>query len=167
MNHSNDPAASTNAALTSIDAHEPPGSRPCPSCGDRFTPHPRKPSQTYCSERCRGAAYRRRRAHHRVTSSNLTRNAEVHEVHDAHALTNTRNEVLPRHEVHHDVDAVNHEVNAVQRCPHCRQPVVLVTLITTPAAAHVTVPPPPATTITSGGYPAAAAGAATPIRRSR
>jgi endogenous inhibitor of DNA gyrase (YacG/DUF329 family) len=136
MTHSNDPAA-----LTSADTHQPPASRPCPSCGDRFTPHPRKPSQTYCSERCRGAAYRRRRAGHPVTSSNLTRNEDSHEVHDVRVITDTRNEVIPRHGVHHDVD----EVNAVQHCPHCRQPVVLVTLITTPAAAHVTVPTPPPT----------------------
>lgn len=167
MTHRNDPVASTNTALTSADTHEPPSSRPCPSCGDRFTPHPRKPSQTYCSERCRGAAYRRRRARHPVTSSNLTRNADPHDphdVHDVHDVHDTRNEVLSRHEVHHDVN----EVNAVQHCPHCRQPVVLITLITTPAAAHVTVPPPPATTITSSGYhPAPPGGAATPIRRNR
>ena len=57
------------------------------------------------------------------------------------------------------------EVTGVQRCPHCRQPIVLVTLITTPAAAHVAVPAPPTTRITSGSYPTEAGdSAAAPTR---
>jgi DNA-directed RNA polymerase subunit M/transcription elongation factor TFIIS len=111
--------------------------RPCPTCGTLFVPHPRKPSQIYCCERCRATAWRRRRALRPVTSFPATSNDEANEV---------RN----------DADTANadaNEVTGVQRCPHCRQPIVLVTLITTPAAAHVTVPAPPATRITSGGYP--------------
>jgi endogenous inhibitor of DNA gyrase (YacG/DUF329 family) len=116
------PAATTPAATE----------RRCPTCTTSFHPHPRKPSQTYCCERCRATAWRRRRAQHPVTSFPATSNDE--------ANADTR---------HADAN----EVNAVQRCPHCRQPIVLVTLITTPAAAHVAVPAPPATRITSGGYP--------------
>ncbi len=117
--------------------------RRCPTCTTSFVPHPRKPSQIYCSERCRATAWRRRRARRPVTPSPATRN-------DA----DTRN------------DAAN-EVNAVQRCPHCRGPIVLVTLITTPAAARVAVPAPPPTRITSGGYPAhAGRSAPAPTRES-
>jgi hypothetical protein len=115
--------------------------RRCPTCTTSFRPHPRKPSQVYCSERCRTTAWRRRRAPRPVTSP-ATSNDEANEVRNDDDTNNadTRN-----------ADA--NQVNAVQRCPHCRQPIVLVTLITTPAAAHVTVPAPPATRITSGGYP--------------
>jgi endogenous inhibitor of DNA gyrase (YacG/DUF329 family) len=102
--------------------------RRCPTCTTSFRPHPRKPSQIYCSERCRATAWRRRRALRPVTS-----------------FPATRNEVTGNDEAN--------EVNAIQRCPHCRQPIVLVTLITTPAAAHVAVPAPPTPRITSGGHP--------------
>jgi hypothetical protein len=102
--------------------------RRCPTCTTSFRPHPRKPSQIYCSQRCRATAWRRRRALRPVTS-----------------FPATRNEVTGNDEAN--------EVNAVQRCPHCRQPIVLVTLITTPAAAHVAVPAPPTPRITSGCHP--------------
>lgn len=127
--------------------------RRCPTCTTSFRPHPRKPSQIYCSERCRATAWRRRRALRPVTSSPATRNEDGNEVRNHDDTTNDMR----------NGDA--NEVNAVQRCPHCRQPIVLVTLITTPAAAHVAVPAPPATRITSGGYPAHAGGsAAAPTR---
>ena len=123
--------------------------RRCPTCTTSFRPHPRKPSQVYCSERCRTTAWRRRRALRPVTSFPATRNDEANEVRNDDDTNNA--------------DA--NQVNAVQRCPHCRQPIVLVTLITTPAAAHVAVPAPPATRIISGGYPAHAGGsAAAPTR---
>ena len=108
--------------------------RRCPTCTTPFVPHRRKPSQIYCSERCRATAWRRRRALRPVTSSPLTRNNDGNEVHNDNTTNNdTTNDTS-------NGDA--NEVNAVQRCPHCRQPIVLVTLITTPAAAHVAVPDP-------------------------
>ena len=122
--------------------------RRCPTCTTSFRPHPRKPSQIYCSERCRTTAWRRRRALRPVTSFPATRNDEANEVRNDDDTNDDTN----------NADA--NQVNAVQRCPHCRQPIVLVTLITTPAAAHVAVPAPPATRITSGGYPAHAGGSA-------
>lgn len=130
--------------------------RRCPTCTTSFRPHPRKPSQIYCCQRCRATAWRRRRA---VTSFPATSNDEANEVGDDDPTTSadttngdTRNG-----------DA--NEVNAVQRCPHCRQPIVLVTLITTPAAAHVAVPAPPAPRTIRGGYPTQAGGrAAAPPR---
>jgi endogenous inhibitor of DNA gyrase (YacG/DUF329 family) len=111
--------------------------RPCPTCATPFVPHPRKPSQIYCSERCRATAWRRRRALRPLTPSPATSNDDDNEVRNDDDTTNdTRN-------------GHANEVNTVQRCPHCRQPIVLVTLITTPAAAHVAVPDPhPARPIT-------------------
>jgi hypothetical protein len=121
--------------------------RRCPTCTTSFRPHPRKPSQIYCSGRCRATAWRRRRTLRPVTSFPATRNDEANQVRN-HADTNnadTKNAETKNGDAN--------EVNAVQRCPHCRQPIVLVTLITTPAAAHVAVPAPPAPRITSGGHP--------------
>ncbi len=120
--------------------------RRCPTCTTSFRPHARKPSQIYCCERCRTTAWRRRRALRPVTSLPATNNDEANKVHNADTKNaDTKN-----------ADA--NEINAVQRCPHCRQPIVLVTLITTPAAAHVAVPAPPATRITRGGHPTQAGG---------
>jgi hypothetical protein len=138
--------------------------RRCPTCTTSFRPHPRKPSQIYCSERCRATAWRRRRALRPVTSFPATRTEEANEVRNDHDTKNadTKNADTKNADTR-DADA--NEVNAVQRCPHCRQPIVLVTLITTPAAAQVAVPAPPATRITSGGYPTqAGGGAAAPTR---
>jgi ribosomal protein L37AE/L43A len=128
--------------------------RRCPTCTTSFHPHPRKPSQIYCCERCRATAWRRRRALRPVTSFPATSNDEANEVrNDADTANADANE------------ANANEVNAVQRCPHCRQPIVLVTLITTPAAAHVAVPAPPTTRITSGSYPTQAGGSAAALTR--
>src|SRR5688500_7292099 len=126
--------------------------RRCPTCTTSFRPHPRKPSQIYCSQRCRATAWRRRRALRPVTSLPATNNDEPNGVRNDDADTK---------------NADTNEVHAVQRCPHCRQPIVLVTLITTPAAAHVAVPAPPATRITSGGYPTHAGGSAAAPTRER
>ena len=125
------------------DASRP---RPCPTCGTSFVPHPRKPSQIYCSERCRTTAWRRRRTRNPVTPSTATRNDDTNDTND------TRN-------------AAANQVTAIQRCPHCRQPIILVTLITTPAAARVAVPEPPATTSTSGRYQPRASASATAAAR--
>jgi ribosomal protein L37AE/L43A len=133
--------------------------RRCPTCTTSFRPHPRKPSQIYCCERCRATAWRRRRALRPVTSFPATSNDEANEV---------RNHADTKNADTKNADTRNgdaNEVNAVQRCPHCRQPIVLVTLITTPAAAYVAVPAPPATRITSRGYPTEAGdSAAAPTR---
>jgi len=116
--------------------------RPCPVCGTSFVPNPRKPNQIYCSTRCRGTAWRhRRRPSPQPTTTTttsspsppVTRNASRNEVHGIANEDATRNE-----------DA--NEVHAVQHCPHCRRPIVLVTLIVTQAAAHVAVPELPETT---------------------
>jgi hypothetical protein len=132
--------------------------RPCPTCGTLFVPPPRKPSQIYCSQRCRATAWRRRRALRPVTSSPATTNEAGNAVRNDDTTNADTTNADTR-----NADA--NEVNAAQRCPHCRQPIVLVTLITTPAAAHVAIPAPPAPRITSGGYPTQAGdSAAAPTR---
>lgn len=123
--------------------------RSCPVCGTSFTPSPRKPGHTYCCERCRATAWRHRRrdAAHRVAELTVHRDTST-------STTTTTVGVRP---VSHDVtneDGTNSDtnedsngdpnaVNAMQHCPHCHQPIAVITLILSPAAAHVTVPTPP------------------------
>ena len=109
--------------------------RSCPVCGTCFTPSPRKPAHTYCCERCRATAWRHRRRDaarrvdeltaERATSSSTTSTTTTDVNHATNDVTN---------------DVGENEVNAVQHCPHCRQPIALITLIVAPAAAHVTIP---------------------------
>lgn len=144
--------------------------RRCPVCATSFLPHPRKPSQTYCTERCRAAAWRQRGRQRRATLP-ITHdtNPGANEVHDVNEVQNpganedTRNEDTSS-VVHADATR-NGETTAVQRCPHCRQPIALLTLIVPPAAAHVAVPEPP-TVIGGRGYRSTPAPAAiAPARR--
>lgn len=119
--------------------------RSCPVCGTRFAPSPRKPTHTYCCERCRATAWRHRRRDAARRVAELT--AERATSSSTTSTTTTTNANHVTHDVTHDVGTNDvgenedrNEVTAVQHCPHCRQPIALITLITSPAAAHVTVP---------------------------
>lgn len=141
-----------------------PRRRRCPSCATSFAPHPRKPSQIYCCQRCRHAGHRRRRrellAAARASSlpkptssaardeANGVSNEVGNEVPVAQARCAVsadlgRNEVTTNNGRHLVADQNDDGAGEVQRCPHCRQPIALVTLLLTPTAAHVTVPDPP------------------------
>ena len=147
--------APTDAAVTTPNPHRdgahpagPPDTpRSCPVCGISFTPSPRKPDHTYCCERCRATAWRHRRRDaarrvaeltaHLVTASSTTSNTTT----DAHNVTNdVTNDVTNEDGTNVGENEDRNEVNAVQHCPHCHQPIALITLILSPAAAHVTVP---------------------------
>jgi len=99
--------------------------RTCPTCGEQVTVTTRNPNRRYCSPRCKALGWRRR-------ANGLPENGE------------------PPNDVANRANPVNAVANgdstrAVQSCPHCRQPISLITLIVPPAAAFVTVPDPPAT----------------------
>lgn len=126
-----------------------PSRRRCPICTTEFVPNPRQPAHTYCSNRCRRTAYDRR-----------ARRAVVEGVRDGvpDAVGNgeTASEQVGRTKPEGRPDAsgdavagvgngVADEVRDTGHCPHCRQPIALVTLLLAPTAAHVTVPEPPAT----------------------
>jgi predicted nucleic acid-binding Zn ribbon protein len=125
--------------------------RSCPVCGTSFTPSPRKPDHTYCRERCRATAWRHRRR------DAARRVAELTAQRPATASSTTNTPTSRGRPVSHDVtneDGTSRDangngngdpnaVNVVQHCPHCRQPIAVITLILSPAAAHVTVPTPP------------------------
>jgi len=110
----------------------PAGKRRCPTCQQPFNPNPRSPTHTYCSDRCRSAAWYERRGPRRPRSADPV-NAVTNGVDEVTAMTNA---VDASNENHPEATGVN----AVQLCPHCRQPISLVTLVVTPTAAHVTVP---------------------------
>jgi len=115
------------------------GQRQCPVCGQPFTRNPRSPTHTYCSDRCRSAAWYQRRGPRRPRSSGTAD--------EVTAVTNAVDTVTA---VTNAVDAGNQDpqaingANTVQLCPHCRRPIALLTLVVSPTAAHVAVPEPPA-----------------------
>ena len=99
--------------------------RTCPTCGEQVTVTTRNPNRRYCNPRCKALGWRRR-------ANGLPENGE------------------PPNDVANRANPVNAVANgdstrAVQSCPHCRQPISLITLIVPPAAAFVTVPDPPTT----------------------
>ncbi len=127
----------TNPASTSATAPLD-WQRQCPVCGRPFTRNPRSPTHTYCSDRCRSAAWYQRRGPRRPPRSSGSPggvNAVTNAVDAVTAVTNAVNAG------NQDPEAIN-GVNTVQLCPHCRQPIALLTLVVTPTAAHVAVPEP-------------------------
>jgi endogenous inhibitor of DNA gyrase (YacG/DUF329 family) len=113
--------------------------RTCPTCGEQVTVTTRNPNRRYCSPRCKALGWRRR-------ANGLPENGEP-----PNDVANRANVVhTPPNDVANRANPVNAVANgdstrAVQSCPHCRQPISLITLIVPPAAAFVTVPDPPAT----------------------
>jgi endogenous inhibitor of DNA gyrase (YacG/DUF329 family) len=111
----------------------------CPVCRAPWTPHPSHPNRRYCSPRCKALGWRRR-------AKGLPENGERTPTNGVSTPTNGT--TTPTNGVANGANAVNAVANgestrAVQTCPHCRQPISLITLIVPPAAAHVTVPEPP------------------------
>jgi endogenous inhibitor of DNA gyrase (YacG/DUF329 family) len=113
--------------------------RTCPTCGKPVTVTTRNPNRRYCSPRCKALGWRRR-------AKGLPENGDRA---PANGVANDANAInTPTNGVANDANVVNAVANgestrAVQTCPHCRQPISLITLIVPPAAAHVTVPEPP------------------------
>jgi endogenous inhibitor of DNA gyrase (YacG/DUF329 family) len=99
----------------------------CPVCATPWTPHPNHPNRRYCSPRCKALGWRRR-------AKGLPENGERT---SPNGVANGANAV--------NAVANGESTRAVQACPHCRQPISLITLIVPPAAAFVTVPDPPDT----------------------
>ena len=86
--------------------------RTCPICWNTFTPADRNTGQhTYCSNRCRAEAGRRRT---RDTNGNTTT-----------GTTNTATTPKP----------YRPEPAALRDCPHCGNPVTIIALLTTPQIA--------------------------------
>ena len=132
----------------------PDGQRRCPVCRESFTPNPRSPNHTYCSDRCRSAAWYARHGPRRPRSPTPTADAVEPITAVTNAVDATSNAVDAMTNDVNSADALTNRgapdpvaidgVNTIQLCPHCRQPISLLTLVVTPTAAHVAVPEPPA-----------------------
>jgi endogenous inhibitor of DNA gyrase (YacG/DUF329 family) len=108
--------------------------RTCPTCGTPVTVTTRNPNRRYCSPPCKALGWRRRAKGLPENRDRTTPNAVAN---GANGVANGANPV--------NAVANGESTRAVQTCPHCRQPISLITLIVPPAAAFVTVPDPPAT----------------------
>ena len=97
--------------------------RPCTTCGRVFTVPANNPGKRYCTPRCRVADWHHR--HDRAVSS-----APVAPL-PAASTHNGVSDAVPAH---------NAVPNAVARCPHCAQPVAVISLLVAPAAAHIATP---------------------------
>lgn len=109
----------------------------CPTCNTPVTVTTRNPNRRYCSPGCKALGWRRR-------AKGLPENSEHTPPNDvanrANGVANGANPI--------DAVANSEPTRTIQACPHCRQPISLVTLIVPPAAAFVTVPDPPTTDTT-------------------
>lgn len=113
--------------------------RACPTCDRPVTVTTRNPNRRYCNPGCKALGWRRR-------AKGLAENGEFAPANDVANVVNTSTNGVANGA--NDVNAVanGESTRAVQACPHCRQPISLITLIVPPAAAFVTVPDPPTTT---------------------
>ena len=97
----------------------------CPVCGQSFTTTAhQRPPRRYCCTRCRKIAWRRRRP--RSRPSPVPRPGDL-------AQTVPR----PADGAH---VAAGGEQTLPAHCPHCAQPVAVITLLVVPAAAQVPTP---------------------------
>lgn len=104
------------------------GTRCCATCGRQFTVPANNPRKRYCSSRCRVADW-----HHRTGPA-------------ADRAERPPDNTAPETAVPDNAVAANGVPNTAPpapRCPHCHQPVAVVTLLVTPTAAHVAPPPAP------------------------
>lgn len=90
--------------------------RPCATCGRLFAVPANNPAKRFCSPRCRVADWHRRH----------DRPAEI-----TNAITNDVTNAVP---------AAGGVRNGVARCPHCAEPIAIISLLVAPAAAHVATP---------------------------
>jgi endogenous inhibitor of DNA gyrase (YacG/DUF329 family) len=108
--------------------------RTCPTCGKPVTVTTRNPNRRYCSPPCKALGWRRRAKGQPENRDRTTPNAVAN---GANGVANGANAL--------NAVANGESTRTVQTCPHCRQPISLITLIVAPAAAFVTVPDPPVT----------------------
>jgi endogenous inhibitor of DNA gyrase (YacG/DUF329 family) len=118
--------------MTALDEHT------CPTCGTPVTVTTRNPNRRYCSPRCKALGWRRRANGLPENGERTPTNAVANPV--ANGTDGVAKGANPVNAV-----ANGDSTRAVQTCPHCRQPISLITLIVPPAAAFVTVPDPPTT----------------------
>ncbi len=111
------------------------GQRCCAGCGRPIEVPANNPHKRYCSPRCRVADWHH---HHRPTRAPAEDQPPPVGAEAANAVP-TRNAVANLVPPDPGPAAAPAQTTA-PRCPHCRQPVNILTLLVPPAAAHVTIP---------------------------
>jgi endogenous inhibitor of DNA gyrase (YacG/DUF329 family) len=109
------------------------GDRCCLNCGRRLHIPAQVPGKRFCSPRCRVADWHRRNDR-RAEDPNQPEQADANAVPEPRYAANA---------VPSASNAVPGTTAATGRCPHCGQPVAVISVLVTPAAAHVPVPTPP------------------------
>lgn len=115
--------------------------RPCPTCDRPVTVTRRNPNRRFCSSRCRAAHHRALATTNAVTDAvptpSDTANGVTHGVlrspNGADAVPNAVTNLAP---VGDTVPAAN----GVQRCPHCRTELAVITVVVPADAAHIRTP---------------------------
>ena len=87
----------------------------CLHCHQPITVTSRNPNRRFCSPRCRVADWHVRQRQ-------------------------TRDGEPPTDTVRDDVTNAVPAANGVQRCPHCRQPIAVISVLVPEAAAHIATP---------------------------
>lgn len=103
----------------------------CVHCRQPITVTTRNPNRRFCSPRCRVADWHVRQRQSTVTepATDTVARGVVNDV------TNGIVNVVPD-DVTNGVPAAN----GVQRCPHCRQPIAVISVLVPEAAAHIATP---------------------------
>jgi endogenous inhibitor of DNA gyrase (YacG/DUF329 family) len=100
----------------------------CVHCRQPITVTSRNPNRRFCSPRCRVADW-----HVRQRQTSLDEPATTDAV--SSDVTNAVMDVV-RNDVVNGVAAAN----GVQRCPHCRQSIAVISVLVPEAAAHIATP---------------------------
>lgn len=109
--------------------------RACAGCGRLIEVPANNPRKRYCSPRCRVADWHHH--HDRHPNDGGPDDAPGGAETAAPAAADPQNGVRDPNVV---ANAVPTPGQTPPRCPHCHQPVTVVTMLLPPAAAHVTVP---------------------------
>ena len=113
------------------------GEHACPTCDQPVAVTSRNPNRRFCSPRCRAAHHRTHRhlpdrQRHDVPNGDPTNDViTTNDVRDG-ATNDVPNDVTLAHAVP--------AANGVQRCPHCRAELAVITVVVPATAAHVRTP---------------------------
>ena len=110
---------------------QPQPQKTCATCGRPFPELANNPRKRYCTPRCRVADWHSRNDRpNRQPAASLNAGGET-----GNAVPNAVPNGVPTSN-----GVPNAVPNAVTRCPHCAQPVAVITLLLAPAAAHIATP---------------------------
>jgi endogenous inhibitor of DNA gyrase (YacG/DUF329 family) len=114
--------------------------RPCRHCGQSFTWNSRYPTRRFCDPRCKAAHARDHKNARRRELRRLRKDARQQAITAARPADRHGNQENHGNHGNREDRVRLMQANAMQLCPHCRQPVAVVSLLLNPEAAHVDAP---------------------------